>query len=355
MDQETEETVPLDFDRQGALDNAKDNQGFAINLHDKTKSKPLVSPESETAPEVHRRRVAEYLGAEVKDVARPIVKQEEGTIAGNAKTTGKASNTPPTDRNLRSRTKNDESTKMDPPASVKRETSVSRPERPVKQETPIRSEAASRGTTPATGSVDKRKLLPIPGWKGGRSSRVLTRRDSFEDDDGFGYRAPVEGSSTKKMRSTPGQGKTRDESPAVATPVPGQKTTRLGKNAAIPAHMTTEMTRSRTTGSVAQGDRGSPLHGQGGTSGIRSDPVYEREMTPLADKNRNVRRGSEVPGDALKRERAREGTVSRHGKEPESGRESKDQVGQVFPGPFLSCDESLYFSAVINKQDFQGH
>jgi hypothetical protein len=334
--QETEETVPLDFNRHEEPKHPTGDQQFAIIRHHKTTPKLLVSPDSETAPEIQRKRLAQYLGAETLDAPADIVKREEESAEAIVATKRKTSVTPSTNRALRHQTKHEVPTKMNPPPSIKREVTISKTEQRLKQETPVRSDASSKNTTPATSSVDKRKLLPIPGWKGGRSSRALTRKDSFEDDDPLGRQVPVQGSSAKKERSTPISTRTHAESRALAdTPVPAQKSTRMGKNPAIPAYMTTEMSRSRTTGSTAHVDRSSPLNGRATTSKIHSDPVREREMTPLADRNKNVRRGSEVPVEVLKREDASGTKVLGRGKEPETGGKSRDQTGYVIQD-FLS-------------------
>lgn len=306
MNQETEETVPLDFGCQKNFDDAQDHQDFVINLHDKTKSRPLVSPESETAPEVHQRRVAQTRDVQPIDQVKSVIKVEEGTAP---RPTDKTSTPPSTNRHARGEVKKERITTGDPPASVKREVPISQPDRTNKQETPMRTDAASRATTPATRSDDKRKLLPIPGWKGGRSSRALTRRDSFEDDDGLAYRAhPTVKQETSTHAKTAG--------PRAETPVPVQKSTRAaGKGAAaIPAHMMTE------------GSRAAPLRGRAVEAGVRSDPVGEREGTPFADRDRNMSRGAGPVGGKAPREA---GKVSRRGKEPERGGERGVPVAQV--------------------------
>lgn len=355
LGQETEATVPLDIGRLEDPRNAKDDNGFASNLPGKTAPRLLVSPDSETAPEIQRKRLAQYLGVETKDAPAPIIKREGEAAVVIVPRKGKPSATASTDRTLRHLTKDEESTTKNSPASVKREASISKKEQRVKQETPVRSETSSRNTTAAAGSVDKRKLLPIPGWKGGKSSRAFTRKDSFEDDDPLGRQAPVQGSSVKKERATPIQPKTTSthlESRATAdTPVPAHKSSRMGKNPAIPAYMTTEMTRSRTTGSASHNDRSSPLNGRPSTSKIHSDPVREREMTPLADRNKNVRRGSEVPVDALKREDASGAKATRRGKEPETGGKSKDQAVYVLQISLLRAAELILCTYRSSKGD----
>lgn len=292
---ETEETIPLDFQGQEFLNDAQENQDFVINLHDKTRSRPLVSPDSETAPEVHRRQVAQARDVQPVDQVKPVVKVEEGTAP---ELTDETSKTPFKNRHVRGEVKKERTITADPPASVKREPSVHKPNRNTKSETPIRTDAPSRVTTPATRSVDKRKLLPIPGWKGGRSSRALTRRDSFEDDDGPAYRSPA------VKQETPVHAKTAGSRAETAVPV--YKSTRAaGKGIAIPAHLTT-----------------AALHGRAVEDEIGLDPVGGREGTPFADRDRN---GGRVVG-AVGREA---GKVSRRGKESERGGESGDPVVQV--------------------------
>ncbi|GHJ84195.1 hypothetical protein NliqN6_0597 [Naganishia liquefaciens] len=310
--------VPLNIDRQNSLRDEQEHQNFAINLHDKTRSRPLVTPDSESEPEIHRRSAVLALGDESKDQAEPIVKVEEGI---SSSITNQVSKTILADQNFRGGVHERKTIANDPPASVKREVPVPKSDGTIKEETPMRNDTASRVTTPATRFIDKRKLLPIPGWKGGRSSRALTRRDSFEDDDGFSHRTPLVKQET--IRSTPIHSQTAATRRAIEKPVPAHKPARAVKHVGIPAHMTTEMTRSRTEGKTAE--RAPSLRGCGSGDGIRSDPVGAPEGTPLAVRNRNVRKGSEA--------RASEGTgggkASRHGKQPEQGWESRNPLAAV--------------------------
>ncbi|KAJ9103328.1 hypothetical protein QFC20_004805 [Naganishia adeliensis] len=178
----------------------------------------------------------------------------------------------------------------------------------------VPTESDLAAPTPATGSTDKRKLLPIPGWKGGRSSRALAKRLSFEDDDGLGFQASAQPSAVKRMREVPMSssktGGDHDDSPLQA-----KKSTRSAKHGAIPAHMATEMARSRTTGSPARGVTSrSPRKVSGKADVIHSDPVQEQsKMTPLEDRDRNLRRGPEASA-------GKNAAVKMSGRHGESGR-----------------------------------
>lgn len=334
-DQETQETIPLDFDdvkdeplgaderstvprnattsrplgipksekkplcaAKARTDDArKDVNGTTrmINLHDKTNFVPLVSPDTETAsmnfaPIVPQKERADELQGRVMSNRRDRAAEDK-----QGKSVGTATSTRNSDRNEQVKIKREPSSSKNPPTSVKREAHAAKTERDVKYETPLSSRVGSRSTTPATGSTDKRKLLPIPGWKGGRSSRALAKRDSFEDDDGLGFQASALPSTVKRMREVPMSssktGGDHDDSPLQA-----KKYTRPAKHGAIPAHMANEMARSRTTDSPALGvTNRSHSKGGGKADVIHSDPVQEQSrMTPLGDRDRNLRRGSEA-------------------------------------------------------------
>lgn len=69
------------------------------------------------------------------------------------------------DRNEQTKIKREPSPRKNPPTSVKREAHAVKTERDIKYETPLSNRVGSRSTTPATGSTDKRKLLPIPDFE----------------------------------------------------------------------------------------------------------------------------------------------------------------------------------------------
>lgn len=267
-----------------------------INLHDKTNFVPLVSPDTETAPMAVEPDIASGVTADRHPGRAAIAAKGDAATdkqSGRAEKVILTTETPirKSDRNEQPKIKREPSPAKNQPTSVKREAESVKAEKGIKYETPLNSRVSSRSTTPATGSVDKRKLLPIPGWKGGRSSRALAKKDSFEDDDGPGYQSSLRTSTVKQMRdmstSTLKTGGHED------SPLQAKKYTRPAKHGAIPAHMATEMTRSRTTGSVGRDSPDRSTRAASINEMIHSDQVQHRSgMTPLADRDRNVRRES---------------------------------------------------------------
>lgn len=345
------ETKPLLFAKAKTGIANKDNVEAPrkINLHDKTKSVPLVSPDTETASMIFGSR-APQRNAELRDDDKVREDLQDRTAEDkqdeNRKTVNKnpdVSSNRATNQKEQSKIKQEPVTSKNPPSSVKRDAHMSKADRDVKQETPLGSKAASRSTAPATGSTDKRKLLPIPGWKGGRSSRTLAKKDSFEDDDGFGYQASVKSATVKQMQAIPMTNSKANASPGPSgdledSPLQAKRSTRPGKHGAIPAHMATEMKRSRTTGSPARGgdnDLSSRIRGRDSRPDvIHFDPVHEdSRTTPLGDRNRNVQRGSEAgPGKSIDVKKSdREGESGRIAgrRAEERGFDSDSAVGQV--------------------------
>lgn len=337
-DQETQETIPLDFDdvadqpmqaiqpstrsshisiskppvisksetkplrfTQTTTHNANRDLNPTprkINLHDKRKVVPLVSPDTETAPmavdtDIAPETTADGQSGRATTIAKgDVVKDKQSDRAEKVTLT---TETPirKSNRNEQPKIKREPSPAKNQPTSVKREAESVKAEQGVKYETPFSSRVGSRSTTPATGSVDKRKLLPIPGWKGGRSSRALAKRDSFEDDDGPGYQSSLRTSTVKQMRDI--STSTLRTGGHEESPLQAKKYTRPAKHGAIPAHMATEMIRSRTTGSPARDSPDRSTRAAGIKNTIHSDPVQHRsEMTPFANRDRNVRRGSDA-------------------------------------------------------------
>lgn len=382
QNQETEETVPLGFDDEDAeskeVHRPQLDRKPIINLHDKTTSRPLVSPETETAPlivakastdrrdhgrKAHERKLVPNLHD--KTTSRPLVSPETETAGyfnesrgkaetaaqrskidgqkahpekpddnqSNAAKTGKTSQvdsrTPKSDGALRSSQKRDPSSIKTEARPVKHETPVAALRRSVKQETPLRNGDLSRSSTPGTGTKD-RPLLPIPGWKGGKkSARTFVRKDSFEDD-GFGEQTSNQGNTLIRKREQLTQANTPARGVESAGPSNRSKTTApKAKHSAIPGYMSTEMKRSRTTGdaSSTRGSiniRSSPAPETVDVK-MHSDPVYERSATtPLRDRNRNVGLGSSRASPALsvegkKHERKVSASKLREGDELERG------------------------------------
>ncbi|KAJ9095751.1 hypothetical protein QFC19_007464 [Naganishia cerealis] len=336
QNQETEETVPLDFEDVKAESEdtlhrpePKPKRKPIVNLHDKTTSRPLVSPETETVPLLHGKANPDgnypeskplyrdyVLNLHDKTTLNPLVSPEtesalffqgprvkletadrdqliEGSkarqnsleyIQSNATKRGRQSanesERPKSNRTLRSRTTNDWVPSKTERSLVKHETPVAAIKRNVKQETPLRSEGPSRSATLATGT---KPLLPIRGWKGGKkSARAFVRRDSFEDDDGFGDHASIQGSTVTRTREAP----MHVDNAAGGHP----------RKSAIPGYMSTEITRNRTSipenatpGRSTTGVRSSPAPESVNVKKVDSNRAYERSATTgLRDRNRNV-------------------------------------------------------------------
>lgn len=344
-DQETQETIPLDFDdvkdvsmdanqpstkprnaptmrplgtpksekkpfriaKAGADDARRDVNAAprTINLHDKTNFVPLVSPDTETAsinfvPSEPQKETADQLRRRVmSDGGDRAAEDKQGKSVATASRKVEPSSTRLSDRNEQIKIKREPSPSRNHPTSVTREALPYKAERDVKFETPLGSRVGSRSSTPATGSADRRKLLPIPGWKGGRSSRALVKKDSFEDDDGLGYQAPLQASTVKRMKETP-MSISKPDGGHEDSPLQAKKYTRPAKHGAIPAHIATEMTRGRTTSSPAEGSTNRSSRSMGGKpDAIHSDPVQEHSRTrPLADRDRNIPRRLDLSKNA---------------------------------------------------------
>ncbi|KAJ9105321.1 hypothetical protein QFC21_001689 [Naganishia friedmannii] len=358
QNQETEETVPLQFEDETepteALERPQLNRKPIINLHDKTTSRPLVSPETETRPLIvaktslnkhnpGKKAPGRELAPNLHDktTSRPLVSPETETagyfdrLPGSSKTEAQGhkeadqeearpeklgnaqandtkmgnastndSKRPKSDRALRSSQKTVPSPIKIEAQPVKHETPVAALKHRVKKETPLRSEGASRGATPVT-STKERQLLPIPGWKGGKkTARALVRKDSFGDDD-FGGQASNRAITVTRKCEPQTQTRTPARGIESAAPSDRSKTTgQKAKHSAIPGYLSTEMKRSRTTGDATPtrgpaNVRSSPAPENIDVK-IHSDPVYERSATtPLRDRNRNVGLGSFRASPAL--------------------------------------------------------
>lgn len=373
---ETQETIPLDFDdvkdeamdtsqfptrhdhiiasrplviprienrpsrtAKGTTDNANRKINEAprmVNLHDKTNFVPLVSPDSETTPTVVRPHIAEGMAADgqVGEVALAVkgdgVKDEQNEGAKKELDSGSTTKRN-SDKTSQLEIKREPSQAKTQIVSVTLAAKPVKAEGDIKHETPLGSRVGSRSTTPAPGSVDKRKLLPIPGWKGGRSSRALARRDSFEDDDGS-VQPSVRTSTGKHAPTSTLKPRDRHED----SPLQTKRYTRPTKHVAIPAHMATEMTRSRTTDAHGSSDQ-SPRTVGVKRDVVHSDPVQEQSrLTPLVNRDRNVRR---TPGPTLSKDvdamkRAPYGASRRmSGTKAEEKGLDGDRVEQVSPSP----------------------
>ncbi|KAJ9120845.1 hypothetical protein QFC22_002779 [Naganishia vaughanmartiniae] len=309
-------------------------RGFAPNLHDQTTSRLLVSPETETEGYFNRLPGKSETPAEEGDVNDQKPRPEElDHMQSDAAKLGKGSaadsKRPNSDRTLRSSQKTGPSPIKTEPRSVKHETPVATLKRRVKQETPLRSEGPSRSATPGTSTKD-RPLLPIPGWKGGnKSARAFVRKDSFEDDD-FGEQASNRGNTLSRKRELSTQSNTPVRRMDSADPSDRSRTTaQKAKHSAIPGYMSTEMKRSRTTGDTtpARGStnvRSSPAPERVDVK-MHLDPVHERSATtPFRDRDWNVGLAPSGPSPSLtsegkKHERKVSTSRLREGNDPELG------------------------------------